>query len=267
MSNMSQRTWIPIVSVPLGFPTKHLTITRGVPGDVKVGNTKVNSVYSLQITIDYSTKYQASIPLLSEVVSVLKQHLESTLTIPPYGYFLESDGRHYVILENKNKDVTLSFERNKYRNTIRLSADEIKTILRYNQLKLFLQEKGKTKTVFDKSRPDIHGDELSTWIQYWTAMSIKTPHELGTCDCADVTEGWPCELSGNRNLKQKMHALSGDVAYYAETLKNIQHFRDLLGVNIPFDGFSDRLWDLACECDKDDDYCLLVRSVMKHFNK
>ena len=268
---MSGRTWIPILSVPLGFPSKQLSISRGIPSDVKAGNTKITPLFSLQITVDYTNGFQASIPLLSEVVNVLKSHLEGTLSIPAYGYFLESDGKHYVILENKNKEITLSFERNKYRNTLRLTSDELETIIRFHRIKQFLFERTKPKSaVFCRERPDMHGQEMSLYIQVWTAFSLKTMHELGTCDCADVVEGWPCKLSATRSVADRFRELTQGVALYAEVLKNIQTFRDLLGMNIPFDGFSERLIQTAQDLSEtdstqnmDNDYSVFVRTVLK----
>lgn len=265
---MSGRTWIPILSVPLSFPAKHLSITRGIPSDVKAGNTKVNPLFSLQVTVDYHNGFQASVPLLTDVVNVLKKFTEGEICLPPYGYFIESDGRHFVILENKNKEVTLTFERNKYRNTLRLTLDELETIFRFHRIKQFLYDKSKAKSVvFDRNRPDMHGQEMSLYIQVWTALSLKTAHELGQCDCADVVEGWPCELSCKRTVTERLKELTSGVALYAETLRNIQMFRDLLGMNIPFDGFSDRMMKTAEEVSEkeyvDNDYSLFVRTVLK----
>lgn len=264
-ANMSGRTWIPIVSVPLSGTTKQVSISRGLPSDVKTTSTRTNSLFSLQITLDYNNGFQVAIPLLTEVINVLKGHVDGTLTLPPYGYFLESDGRHYIILENKNKEVTLSFERNKYRNVIRLSAEELEKVFRFHKIKQFLFEKSKVKTssVFDKNRPDAHAQEMSLWIQVWTALSLQTNHELGRCDCPDVTEGWPCELSSKRPVQERIKELKAGVKLYAETLKNIQLFRELLGMHIPFDGFCERMMQTISDMPEDNDYSLLVSTVLK----
>lgn len=262
---MSGRTWIQIVSVPLSTHSKQISISRGLPSDVKTSNTRSSSLFSLQLTLDYNNGYQVTIPLLTEVINVLKGHIEGTLTLPPYGYYLESDGRHYIILENKNKEVTLSFERNKYRSVIRLTAEELETVFRFHKIKQFLFEKSKVKTstLFDKNRSDTHAQEMSLWIQVWTALSLQTSHELGTCDCPDVTEGWPCQLSIGRPVEDKIKELKAGVQLYAETLKNIQRFRELLGMQIPFDGFCERMVATASDIPDDNNYSLLVRSVLK----
>ena len=245
---------------------KQLSISRGLPSDVKTTNTRSSSLFSLQILLDYNNGFQVTIPLLTEVVGVLKSFMDGSLNLPPYGYFIESDSRHYIILENKNKEVTLSFERNKFRNVIRLTPDEMETIFRFHRIKQFLYEKAKVKTTnYDRTRPgvDNHSQELSLWIQVWTALSLKTSHECGSCDCADVTEGWPCELSTTRGVAERIKELKSGVQFYAETLKNIQLFRELLGMQIPFDGFSERLIQTACDMPEDNDYSLLVRTVFK----
>lgn len=263
---MSGRTWITIVTSPLSHPSKSLTITRGVPSDVKPSNTKATSLFSLQIVIDYTNGYQATIPILADVVAALKDFVDGNLSLPPYGHFIESDGRHFIILENKNKEITLSFEKNMYRNTIRLSSEEVGKILRFARVKQMLYDKTKSKaSVYDLFRPanNSAGTEMSLWIQVWTALSLKTPHETGTCDCYDVIEGMPCNLSNTRSTADRIKELMSGVSLYAETLRNIQMFRDMLGMTIPFDGFNHKMMEAAGEPDNENDFCFLVRNVLK----
>ena len=260
---MATRTWIHVISVPLSQSNKTIAISRGIPADVKETNTKTNSLYSLQIVLEYGNGFIATIPLVNDVVNTLKSFVQGTLLIPPYGHFHENDGRNYLILENKNKEVTLTFEKNKYRNTIRLTEPEIDTVVRCSRIKQMLSEKSRMQSLGIK-RSDSFGHDLSLYIQYWTAVALKTPHETGDCDCSDATQGWPCQLSSTRSTVERFEELTAGVTLFAEVLKNIHKMRKILGMNIPFEGLSDHLPSLAASApDNTNDVSFLVRMILE----
>lgn len=256
MSN--SKSWVEIASLPL-TNGKSVVISRGVDNDVKLSNTKAASVFTLSLTQDHNSGYRTKIPMVAEVVAAMKAHCEGTMAIPKSGFFVESDSRNYLLLENRNKEITLSFEKNFYRNNVRLSVEEMNAIVRFNRTKQFLYEKTRPKS----GGKQADGQELGLFIQLWTALYMKTPHEVGTCSCADVAEGWPCALSANRSVTDRVKEVMSTSEYFAETLKNINLFREMLGISINYDGASERVVPLAAAPPEDNDWSLLVRSVLK----
>lgn len=261
---MSGRTWIPVVSTQLSHPTKRLSISRGFSADVKASNSRFSSLFSLQVLLEYQNGYQATIPLLSEVVTALRNFVDGNLEIPSHGLYIESEARHFVILENKGKEVTISFERNKYRNTVRLSTEELDSVFRFHRIKQYLYDVTKVKTsIFDRHGSKTGNQNMSLYIQVWTALGMKTRHELGTCDCYDVIEGMPCNMSVKRCTADRIKELMGGVQLYGEVLSNIVRFRELLGMQIPFDGFHDDFISTCIDPDLTSDCCLFVKTVLK----
>ena len=254
----NSRSWVEIAALPLGL-AKSVVISRGVDNDVKMANTKAASIFSLCITQEHNNGYRTKIPMVTEVEGAMMGHLEGTLAIPKSGYYIESEGRNYILLENRNKELTLSFERNFYRSTMRLSMEEQLAIVRFNRTKQFLYEKTRPRG----SGKNADGQELGLFIQVLTALNLKTPHETGTCSCADVAEGWPCALSSSRSVADRVKDVMSTSDYFAETLKNINMFRELLGIGIQYDGASERVVPLAVSPPEDNDWFILVRSVLK----
>ena len=256
---MMSRAWVEVASLPL-HSGKSVVISRGVETDVKLFNAKTASIFSLCIRQDHANGYQTNVPMTNDVVAAMKSHMEGTIAIPKQGFYVENEGRNYLLLENRNKELTLSFERNLHRTTLRLSVDEMTGIVRFNRIKQFLYDKMRSKS---NGKSPADGEELSLFIQVWTALSLKTPHETGTCGCSDVAEGWPCALSGSRTVADRVKEVIKTSEYFSETLKNITMFRELLGMSIPFDGPSERVVPLSAEPPEDNDWSVLVRCVLK----
>lgn len=201
---MNGRQWFTVFASKISTTgnEKHVKVRRGFPQKSNPADPSVPSVYCAFLSVVYTTGSIAEIPIVPEFHDALRNYRAGLQVIPPHGIFIEKDNKHYLILENKDGEVLVSYEKNRNRSIFRLLPREIDAVDEAYQIQKYLYEN--QLALAGEERHRHFCSNLSTAIQLHTISMIKTEHEQGTCDCPDAFSYAPCALSDKMTIPEKL---------------------------------------------------------------
>ena len=238
---------IPIITY--SFPNRNRNanlraqLARNCPSRSDPFDPSVHCTFSLSVIVRYHSEHEVNVPIVNELANILRDVISGG-RIPPGGLYCESAGKHYLVLECRNQEVLVLYEKNLYRVEFKLNREEVQQLLDYHEMKKWLTENQasvKGRELFEHRMM-----ETEVLLQAIIAGQLMSLHEVGECACEDAVPGWPCELSQKRSIQERMRDLNSEIL--TSIIK--QQYAVLnrkLGFCLHFTGLDKRFIDLKIE--------------------